>query len=58
MGEMRMLTFWLKNLEVRYHPEDLGLHGRIILEWILEKQSGKVWTGFIWLRIETSGCML
>jgi len=28
--------------------------GRIILEWILEKQGGKVWTGFTWLGITTS----
>jgi hypothetical protein len=32
--------------------------GRIILEWFLEKQVGKVWTGFIWLRTETSGGVL
>jgi hypothetical protein len=28
---------------------------RKISEWILGKQGGKVWTGFIWLRIGTSG---
>jgi hypothetical protein len=27
----------------------------IILEWILGKQGGKVWTGCIWLRRGTSG---
>jgi len=28
-----------------------------ISEWILEKQGGELWTGFIWLRIETNdGC--
>jgi hypothetical protein len=31
---------------------------RIILEWILEKECEKVWTGFIWLRIRTSGGLL
>jgi hypothetical protein len=25
------------------HLEDLDVDGRIILEWILEKQGGKVW---------------
>jgi len=33
--------------------QDLGVDVTIILEWILEKYGGKVWTGFIWLRIGT-----
>jgi hypothetical protein len=32
-----------------------GVAGRLKLEWILEKYGGKVWTGFIWLRIGTGG---
>jgi hypothetical protein len=28
---------------------------KIILEWVLGKYGGKVWTGSIWLRIRTSG---
>jgi hypothetical protein len=31
---------------------------RIIFIWVFEKQGGKVWTGFIWLRIGTSGGLL
>jgi hypothetical protein len=27
----------------------------IILKWMLEKYDGVEWSGFIWLRIETSG---
>jgi hypothetical protein len=42
----------------RDHSEDLGVDGRIILEWILGKYGGKVWTGFIWLRIATSDGLL
>jgi hypothetical protein len=46
------------NLKGRDHSEDVGIDGRIILELILGKQVGKVWTGFIWLRIGTSGGLL
>jgi hypothetical protein len=52
MGEMHT-KFWLTNLEGRDHVEDLGIAGRIILEWILGNYGGKVWTGFIWHRIGT-----
>jgi hypothetical protein len=37
------------------HSENLGVGGRIILEWILGKQDGKGWTGCVCLRIGTSG---
>jgi len=43
-----------KKLKRRDHSEVLGVDGRIMLEWILEKLCGMVWTGFIWLRIGTS----
>jgi hypothetical protein len=33
----------------------IGVDGSMILEWILGKQGVKLWTGFIWLRIGTSG---
>jgi hypothetical protein len=39
----------------RDHLEKLDVDVRITLEWILEKYSGKVWAGFIWFRIGTSG---
>jgi hypothetical protein len=28
----------------RDHAKDLGVDGKILLEWILEKQGGKMWT--------------
>jgi hypothetical protein len=40
------------------YSEDLDVDGNVILEWILWKYGGKVWTGFIWLRIGTSGRLL
>jgi hypothetical protein len=35
-----------------------SVDGRIILERILGKQGGKVWTAFTWLRIGTSAGLL
>jgi hypothetical protein len=29
--------FWLENLKGRDHSEDLGIDGKIILQWILGK---------------------
>jgi hypothetical protein len=55
MGEARnAYNILVGNLKDRGHLEDLNVDRRIILEWILETQDGKLWTGFIWVRIETS----
>jgi hypothetical protein len=43
----------LESLKGRDHPEDLGVDGKIILKLILEKYSWRVWTGLIWLRIDS-----
>jgi hypothetical protein len=48
-------NFWSENLKRRDYSEDLGVDGMIILEWILGKWGGKLWTGFIWLRIGIGG---
>jgi hypothetical protein len=37
--------FWPENLKGRYLMEDLGVHGRIILKWSLQKL-GADWTYF------------
>jgi hypothetical protein len=47
--------FLLQNLKGRDHLEDANVNGRIILEWILKKYSGNLWTGFIQLRVGISG---
>jgi hypothetical protein len=49
------IVFWFENMEGRDYPEDLGMGGKITLEWIVGKQGVKLWTRFIWLRIGTSG---
>jgi hypothetical protein len=51
----RKLTVLYFKQKGRDHLEDLGVGVRIILELIFEKQSGKLWTGFICLMIGTSG---
>jgi hypothetical protein len=39
--------FWPGNWKERDHSDDLGIDGRIILEYILGKWGGKVWAGCI-----------
>jgi hypothetical protein len=50
-------VFCLENLKGRDLAEDLGVGGRIILEWILKKYLGKL-TGFISHRIESNDRLL
>jgi hypothetical protein len=47
--------YWSENLKGRNPLENLGIDGRILLEWILEKLGETVRTGFIWLRRGTCG---
>jgi hypothetical protein len=54
----KYIKIWSGNLKGRYYSEDLGIDGKIILEWVLGKWDGKVWTGCIWLRIGISGRFL
>jgi hypothetical protein len=48
----------LEALMGRDHLEDLDVGWEIILEYIVGKFGEKVWTGFIWLRMGTSGLLL
>jgi hypothetical protein len=47
-----------ENLKGRYNFEDLGTDSRMISEWFLEKQDGKMWTAFISFRIGARGGLL
>jgi hypothetical protein len=59
MGEREMHTiFWSENLKVRDYLEDLDVEKRIILEWILRKYGGMVWTSCIWFKIGTISRLL
>jgi len=59
MGEMRnAYSNLVRKPEWNRSLGGLGVDGKIILEWILGKYGGKAWSGFIWLRIETSGGLL
>jgi hypothetical protein len=48
---MRNVYIVFENLKARSHLGEVGVDGKIVLEWILEKFGMRVWTGFIWLRI-------
>jgi len=46
---------WWGNRRERDHWGDLGLDGRIILEWIFRWWDVDIWTGLGWSRIGTGG---
>jgi hypothetical protein len=41
--------------EGREHLEDIASGGRIISKWTLEKLVMRVWIGFMWHRLRSSG---
>ena len=58
MGERRgayRVFFFGGKLKERDHFGDPGVHGKIILKWILRKWDVEVWNGSNWLGIGTGG---
>ena len=53
--ERRTQGFWWGNLKERYHLEDPGGDGRLILRWIFRKWDVGLWTGSSGLRTGTGG---
>jgi hypothetical protein len=51
-------NFLSENQKGRDHTEDLCVHRKIILKWILRIYGGKMLIGCIWHRIGTSGGLL
>jgi len=47
--------FWWGNFREKDHWGDPVADGRIVLRWIFRMWDVGVWTGSIWLRIETDG---
>jgi hypothetical protein len=56
-GEVHTGFRW-GDLTERYHLQDLGIDGRIILKWIFKKRNGEARTGLVCLRIGTGGGLL
>jgi hypothetical protein len=52
------IGYWWESQNERDHCEDQDVGGLTILKWILETEDGMVWTGSVWLRLETSGVLL
>jgi hypothetical protein len=57
MGEEKKCVqgFGCKKVKGGDDLKDLGVGGRIILKFILNIQDGKACTGFVLLKVETSG---
>jgi hypothetical protein len=52
------MGFWLRHLKEGDLLEEMALCERIILKWGIVNMMGSIWTGFIWLRIGSSGRLL
>jgi len=57
-GVKQTQSFGEGSLEERGFLKHPGTDVRMILKLVLKKQAGRVWTGFIWVRIGTSDWLL
>jgi hypothetical protein len=44
-----------RNFKIKVYLGDLDVNGKVILKYILDKRSVKVWSGVNWVRIGFSG---
>jgi len=48
----------VNNPERKMPLEDLRMDGRLILKFVVKGKNSREWTGFIWLKMGTSGGLL
>jgi hypothetical protein len=51
-------NFLIGKPERKGHRGDPSVEDRVILKWILKKLGVRLWIGFIWLKIPSSGELL
>jgi hypothetical protein len=56
MSRIHSINF-VSDFEIHFLKKYTNIR-RLVLDWILEKYGGNIWTGCIWLRIGTSGGLL
>jgi hypothetical protein len=57
-GSKKCVQNFCSRTRKEIYSEDVGINERLILKGILLKRSGKVWFGFIWLRIGTDDLLV
>ena len=58
MEEEKAYSALVNNPEREMPLEDLRMGGRLILKFVVKGKDGREWTGFIWLKMGTSGGLL